>query len=183
MPKKKNDYQIEFGGLKSGWHDFDFEINQTFFEEISSEEEIENFQLRADCRLEKQSTLLVLEVKLTGHLDLSCDRCLIDFKHAVNIEDRVVVKFASLTEQVNTEELIELPFNAHQLNLHQFFYELILLSIPMKRVKSDCNNSANTCDINVLNKLEDFKTEEEEIKNIETDQKWAALKNIKFNPN
>jgi uncharacterized protein len=183
MPKKKNEYQIEFGGLKAGWHNFEFDIEKTFFDQISEEEEIENFQLHADCKLEKQSTLLVLEVKLTGFLSLSCDRCLIDYQHPVEIEERVVVKFASVTEQINTEELIEIPFGAHNLNLQQFFYEMILLSLPMKRVRPDCKNSAATCDIEVLNKLADFKTEEEEIKSKETDQKWAALKNIKFNPN
>ncbi len=183
MPKKKSEYQIEFGGLKPGWHDFNFELNKSFFDEMSSEEEIDGFHLLANCKLEKQSTLLVLEVQLNGALHLSCDRCLIAYQQPIQLEERVVIKFASVSEQINTEDLIEIPFNAHQFNLEQFFYELILLSLPMKRIKPNCKNSAETCDIDVLNQLNQFKTEEEEIKNKETDQTWAALKNIKFNPN
>ncbi len=183
MPKKKSEYQIEFGGLKPGWHDFNFDIRKSFFDEMSSDEEMNDFQLVANCKLEKQSTLLVLNVQLNGALQLSCDRCLIDYEQPVLLEESVVIKFASVSEQINTEDLIEIPFGAHQFNLEQFFYELILLSLPMKRIKPNCKNNTETCDVNVLNKLEAFKTEEEEIKNKETDQTWAALKNIKFNPN
>jgi uncharacterized protein len=183
MPKKKSEYQIAFGGLKNGWHDFQFDIEKKFFDEVGSEEAIEGFELVADCKFEKQSTLLILEAKLQGSLTLSCDRCLIEYQHPVEIEERVVIKFASVSEQVNTEDLIEIPFGSHQLDLHQFLYELILLSLPMKRVKPNCNETKDTCDIVVLEKLEAFNTQEEEIKNKEIDQQWAALKNIKFNPN
>jgi uncharacterized protein len=183
MPKKKNAYQIEFGGLKNGWHDFQFDINETFFDEDrKSEMELSIFHFSIDCRLEKQSTLIVLELSLKGYLDLSCDRCLIAYKHPIQHEERMVVKFASVSEQVHTEELIEIPFGEHQLKLDHVFYEMLLLALPMKRIKPDCKSNAKTCDINVLKKLEDFIPEEKN-DNTDPDSPWSVLKNIKFNQN
>jgi hypothetical protein len=51
-------YDIAFSGLKTGKHDFKFEINQEFFDLFETEQEFFNPKIDVDVHLDKHTTFL-----------------------------------------------------------------------------------------------------------------------------
>ncbi len=66
-------YQIPFLGLKTGFHDFEFELDNAFFAAFEHSE-IQSGDLKANLTLEKQSTMLVLDFQVEGVVEGVCDQ-------------------------------------------------------------------------------------------------------------
>ena len=77
------------------------------------------------------------------------------------------------------DDIISIAANEHELNISQFVYEYIMLSLPLKRVHPDDKDGNSTCDKEVLDKLNDYIVEEEEEDS--KDPRWDGLKDIKLN--
>ena len=71
-------YRIAYQGLTDGLHEFDFEIDDAFFENLEYSE-IKKGNLQAHIVLNKKSQMLDFEVKIKGWVELTCDRCLEDY--------------------------------------------------------------------------------------------------------
>ena len=87
----------------------------------------------------------------------------------------LVVKFG---EEYNDddEELLILPHGEHQLEIAQYLYELIVLSIPAKRVHPDVINGSMHSE--VLDKLEALAPKENHIAPQAIDPRWESLKKL-----
>jgi len=68
------DHTIEFTGLKDGEHDIQFVLEQPFFD-ASGEEEWQGGHVTMDVKLEKSSSLLVVDMTAKGTVKVHCDRC------------------------------------------------------------------------------------------------------------
>jgi len=170
--KTLNRYAIQFSGLKPGTHDFEFEIDKKFFENIEYSE-IKEGKIHVALELEKHSNMLVLNFVLQGDVKVPCDRCGEDFLLPLNDKQRLIVKFGDeLTEE--SEDVITIPRNESEINVAHFIYEYIILALPYKRVHPE-----GKCDKEVLKKLK--KLEEETNKKKTTDPRWDGLKNITLN--
>ena len=86
----------------------------------------------------------------------------------------LVVKFGPEFNDDN-EEILILPREAFEFNVAQFIYELIVLSVPNKRVHP--NVLDGTMDSIALNKLKELEIKEEKTDQ-ETDPRWDKLKNL-----
>jgi uncharacterized metal-binding protein YceD (DUF177 family) len=84
---------------------------------------------------------------------------------------KLIVRFGDEYNNDN-EELLILPYGEHQIDVAQYIYEMIALSIPLKRVSP----SAKDIELEELNEIE--VKEEEQIKEEEIDPRWAALKKL-----
>ena len=164
-------YEISFFGLKVGQHEFEFEIDQKFFE-CFEKSEIKTGNLKAKVVLNKQPGLLELNIRIVGYVQVVCDRCLEDFDMTLKCKGELYVKFGGSYEEID-EKVIVLKANAHHLNLSQFLYEYIHLSIPYKRVHPDDENGNSTCNKEMLNLIQESSFEEE--KQEETDPRWKGL--------
>ena len=56
----KSQYKIQFGGLSFGEHQFEFEVNEKFFEQFS-ESEITEADIQVKANLVKQNTLMHIQ--------------------------------------------------------------------------------------------------------------------------
>ena len=65
-------YDIQFVGLKQGHHRFDYEIENSFFEHYDFDE-FNDVDIKLELGLEKKSTLLELEFKAKGSVNVNCD--------------------------------------------------------------------------------------------------------------
>ncbi|HPR62558.1 MAG TPA: DUF177 domain-containing protein, partial [Prolixibacteraceae bacterium] len=90
-------YEIAFKGLKEGSHRFEYEIDDRFFENIESSL-VNKGKLKAKVDLQKQSNLLIIEMRVKGTVELICDRCLENYNEKVKSKDKLIVKFGSETE-------------------------------------------------------------------------------------
>ncbi len=92
--------------------------------------------LVADVQLEKSETLLVVKAAISGTIELTCDRTDQLFDEPITVVERVVFQFGS-QEVEHTEHLFEIPSGIAQLSLAELFYNMIITSIPMKKLHPD----------------------------------------------
>ena len=176
--KSLQEYRIPFTGLKEGKHQFDFEIDQRFFNEFEYSL-VKNGNLKAEMELDKQETMLILQFSIKGEIFLNCDVCLSDFPINVDISERQIVKFNDDENlEDDTDEIIVLNKNEHEIDVSTLMYEYINLAVPYF---NRCENPGGTqwCDREVLEKLEKLSGSTNESEITDADPRWDALKKIK----
>jgi len=165
-------HKIEFAGLKVGKHQFSFELNKEFFENFSFFD-FNNISLKVDIDLIKKSNLLELNFYAKGSVNVNCDMTNEPFDMPFDKEDFLVVKFG---QEYNDEdnEILVLPFGEHKIILDQYLYELVILSLPRKRVHPGVEDG--TLESEIIEILDELKPSG---LGLETDPRWEKLKKIK----
>ena len=132
-------YTIAYKGLKNGSYDFDFQVDNKLFEAYEAEE-----ILGGDCRvkvvLNRSESMLEAHVEIEGEVICECDRCLEECSIAIDYAGDLVVKFSDESDYYDGEVMWISP-SEDMLNLTQYIYESIILSLPYSRVHKDgeCN--------------------------------------------
>jgi uncharacterized metal-binding protein YceD (DUF177 family) len=175
--KVTNEFLIPFIGLKLGKHPFEFQINKSFFDSFEYHE-YEDCDIKVSVILEKKSTLLELSFKHKGTVTVPCDVTNEIFPLEIKGKIKLVVNFGEEFNNDN-EELLILPYGEHQIDLSQYIYEMIVLSVPLKRVHPGINEGTlQTETLEKLTKLS-VKEQKKEIKKEEdTDPRWDKLKQL-----
>ncbi len=168
--KMFNEFKIPFVGLKEGNHHFDYQIGKEFFDAFGYNE-FDQMDFKVEIQLDKKSTMMELFFTAQGIVNTLCDVTGEEFDLDVTGEFPLIVKFGEVFNNDN-EELLIIPHTAYELELHQYIYELIVLSIPQKRVKSGT--------VTTMKKVEevDKTLQTKEDKNKEIDPRWDQLKQL-----
>lgn len=166
----KRTYLISFVGLKIGFHDFEYEINDAFFEGFEYSI-IHKGDVNVHLRLEKKETMFIAHYQADGFVTTTCDRCTDELKLPVKGEFQIIYKFGR--EISEDENLIVLPEEAYQLDVSEAIYELITISLPAKKVhpKGECNEEM----LELISKYSvgfDSDEEEEEDEWEDEDEDW-----------
>ena len=121
----------------------------------------------------KKSTLLELEFILKGVVNLNCDLTNEPFDFEIQHVAPLVVKFG---QEYNDEddEILVLPHGEHKLFVDQYIFELIVLSLPPKRIHPGVEDGSLKSEM--LDILEDLKPKENS--NL-ADPRWEQLKSLK----
>ncbi len=176
--KNLKDYLISFAGLKIGKHQFDYQLDNTFFANFDYTE-FNSAAIEVDLVLEKKTTMLELNFKHKGTVNVPCDVSGVDFDLPIKGKLKLIVKFG---EEFNNEndELLILPHGEFQLDVSQYLYETIVLSVPVKRVHPGVEDgSLETDALSTLEKLAPkIKEEEKQDQEEKIDPRWAALKKL-----
>jgi uncharacterized metal-binding protein YceD (DUF177 family) len=175
--KQTKEYTIPFVGLKLGKHKFEYQISNAFFE-IFDYNEFQNSDIKVNVVLDKQSNLLELNFKHEGTINVPCDMTGEDFDMPIKGKLKLIVRFGEDFNNDN-EELLILPFGEFEIDIAQYIYELIVLSIPQRRVHPGIKDgSLNTEALTKLKELtiKEQKKEKKEEENI--DPRWDKLKQL-----
>ena len=175
--KVTNEYLIPFIGLKNGKHQFDYQINKKFFDAYDYHE-FEDCDIKVNIVLEKRSTMLELSLKHKGTVHVPCDLTNEMFDLPIKGKIKVVVQFGDEFNNDN-EELLILPHGEHQIDVSQFIYEMIILSIPLKRIHPGVKDGSLKTE--VLEKLNELTVTEHKKENKEEDNidpRWDKLKQL-----
>ena len=176
--KALKQFSIPFTGLKLGKHQFDFEIDKSFFDAFEYSL-VKNGALKVDVELDKQETMLILHFHIVGTIQLNCDKCLAEFGQQIEINERQIVKFAEDELESDDLEIIDLNRKESEIDVSEMIYEFINVAIPYIN-NCDQAGQGQTCDpemIATLEKLSSGATTDEEEKS--DDPRWAALKKLK----
>jgi uncharacterized metal-binding protein YceD (DUF177 family) len=168
-------YLIPFLGLKIGKHQFDYQVDNTFFAHFDYDE-FNNASVKVNIILEKKSTLLELEIKHKGTVNVPCDVSGEEFDLAIKGNLKLVVKFGDAFNDEN-EELLIIPHGEFQINVAQYIYESIVLSVPLRRIHPGVKDGSLTEVIEKLESLAPKENKESEQKN-EIDPRWENLKKL-----
>jgi len=167
------EFHISFTGLKDGQHSFDFQIGKAFFEAFE-EDRIEDSNINLKLHLNKSDSMLQWDFEFDGQVQVACDRCTGLFWHPIELKELLIIKFGPETIE-ESENILVLNETEHEVQLEQYIYEFISLSLPMKLTHPEDEDGNSDCDMDFL---ENF-TNEEAANDEEIDPRWAALKNLK----
>ncbi len=175
--KVTNEFLIPFIGLKLGKHQFDYQINKTFFDRFEYHE-FENCDIKVEVVLDKKSTMLELSFKHKGTVNVPCDLTSELFDLPIKGKIKVVVQFGEEFNDEN-EELLILPHGEHQIDIAQYIYEMIALSVPFKRVHPGVKDGTLQNEtLEKLNALTIKEQKKESIKEENIDPRWDKLKQL-----
>ena len=166
-------FDIQFVGLKLGSHQYEYKIEQTFFE-LFEFEEYNSVDVKITIQLEKKATLLDLHFLAEGFVNVNCDVTNEPYSQAIQSEFSLVVKFGPEFNDDN-EEILILPHEDYEFNAAQFIYEMIVLAVPNKRVHPKILDG--TMKSEALNKLKELEIKKEKTV-ANTDPRWDKLKNL-----
>ena len=171
---KQKEYTIPFSGLKQGKHNFNFEIDKTFFDSFGYDD-FNDAKINVAVFLNKTSTMMELDFDASGTVNVACDITSEPYDQAIASELHLVVKFG---DEYNDEddEILIIPHGEHQLNVAQFIYEMSVLAVPQKRVHPGVADG--TLESEVLDKLQELQPKEKEENKEENDPRWDELKKL-----
>ena len=173
--KDLKQFNIPFVGLKEGNHLFDYQIDNTFFEAFEFQE-YNNTNVKATVDFNKKSSLIELNFNVSGTVNIPCDLTGELFDQEIEGNLPLIVKFGPEFNDEN-EEILILPYEEYQINIAQYIYELIVLSVPSKRVHPGVIDG--TLDSEALKKLKELEPKiEKPVVEEATDPRWDKLKNL-----
>ncbi len=169
------EFSIPIKGLGIGVHEYDFEIDDSFFKHFENSP-VQQGKLMLHLSIDKQSSMYVLDFDFEGGINTACDRCLADIMLPTAGSQRLLVKFSEDVGE-SDDDIIYISRDAAFLNIAQYAFEYICLAIPISKVY-DCHlDEPMPCNEKVVNYLMD--NNEEKIQNNKDNPLWDALKNLK----
>ncbi len=175
--KKTKEFLIPFVGLKLGKHHFEYQIDNAFFE-IFEYHEFQNSDIKVNVVLDKKSNMLEISFKHEGIVNVPCDVTGEDFDLPIKSKMKLIVRFGEEFNNDN-EELLILPFGEFEVDIAQYVYEMIVLSVPLKRVHPGVKDGSLQSE--ALKKLDELavkNTKQESKKEENIDPRWDKLKQL-----
>lgn len=170
--KELREFTIQFQGLKIGKHQFEYSIDNKFFETFNYDE-FKSSELKVELDFEKKSNLFELLFRIKGKVEVPCDLSNEYYHQEIEASVPLVVKFGEEYNDEN-EEILILPHEAYQFNIAQYIYEGVILAVPKKRIHPKVKDG--TLESETLNKLKEHMIDRETDKNI--DPRWDKLKDL-----
>ncbi|MDR1226888.1 MAG: DUF177 domain-containing protein [Prevotellaceae bacterium] len=176
-----NAYSVPIGDLPVGKHEFEFEVNDEFFAHFEGSEVL-SAAVRVCLDVEKSSEVSHLLFGMEGTATVECDRCLDELELPVEFDGELMVYLSTSPtvskgeEEMEEDDTVFLLAGESNLNLAQYIYESICLSLPMQRVHLDDEHGNTTCNPEMVAKLKELQGEAQQIK--EANSPWSKLKNL-----
>lgn len=189
--RRKKEFDIAFSGLKIGTHEFEFQIANDFFD-LFEYDEFNSVNVDVKATLIKKETLMELYLSQTGTVNIPCDVTGENFDLPIENNWQIIIKFGEEYNDDN-EQLLIIPYSEYQVNIAQYIYEMIALSVPVKRVHPSIAadyevDDFDEDDFDFLQEYneDDFADEDEDDptddsnqnKNKEIDPRWDELKKL-----
>lgn len=149
-----NLYTIPVKGLSVGKHQYGFLIDKKFFEDFENSQ-ILGASLKVDVDLERSETWIRIVSAIQGTISVECDRCLDELVIPLKTEASLLVRFVKNEDEPEEGlETITLDPSEAILDLRQFFYDYICLSMPIQMVHEE-----GKCDPEMIARLENARGE------------------------
>jgi len=146
-------FDIAFVGLKPGIHEYEYNVADKFFIEYG-EQDFKNCTAQIKLNLDKQNGFMLLRFEVGGKLELSCDRCGNHLPLDLWDEFKIIVKMVEEPELMNNQEedpdVYYISRGESHINVSDWIYEFINLSIPMQRMCDEEEIGGPYCNKEVL---------------------------------
>jgi uncharacterized metal-binding protein YceD (DUF177 family) len=185
-------YKIDLLSSGLGGKTFEFEIGNDFFAEIGGLIQRGNIHTTVVCL--SAGSVYKFRIHSIGTVIVPCDRCLSDLELRIETADDLNVKLGS--EYADDGDCVIVPESEGYLDLAQFIYEFIALSMPMT-----CCHEPGKCDDAMMHELSRHQSTRSGFEDVEqenstengdapddemgedsdepVDSRWAALKQLK----
>ena len=177
---RNREYEIAFVGLKPGVHEFSYLIDDRFFEAYQ-QQDFRNCKANVKLLLEKKTGFLQLKFEVGGTLETICDRCNNNLPLQLWDDFNITVKMVEDPEAANEQEddpdMYYIAQGESHLDVSNWIYEFINLSIPMQKTCSFEKMDGPHCNPQALDVLK--KMEPEEKKQIKENPIWKGLEKFR----
>jgi uncharacterized metal-binding protein YceD (DUF177 family) len=174
----RREFEIAFVGLKPGVHEFNYKIDDRFFEEYG-DQDFWDCQATVKLILEKTTNFMMLRFQVGGTLKVVCDRCSSNLPLNLFEDFTVTIKAVENPDEMNdTEEdpdVFYISRGESHLHAAPMIYEFINLSVPMQKECEFEDMNGPHCDADAREALEKMRAAEEEGKN----PVWKGLEKFK----
>ena len=173
MKKEDNIFTIPLAGLPFGHTDYQYVINDSFFEDRDYSE-VKKGVVNLHLGVEKMETMFVLTLNFEGKVVLQCDRCGDDYEQGIKDSAEIYLKYGAGKDDED-EDVIIITKNDSEFDLSDLIYEYIILSLPIHRTHDD----ESLCNQEVLAKLHNFSQVEAEHEEEEENPWKQMMKDLK----
>ncbi len=177
--KHNREYEIAWQGLKLGVHTFQYELNDRFVEEKGKEDaDFKDLDALVTLRFDKKNNFFLCHFDIDGSITVACDRCGDDFKMRLWDEFDLVIKLTGTEEAEEIDEdsdVVFIPRSETVLDISNWIYEFLLLSVPLQRVHPEKADGTTECNPEALKLLDKLTEPEEKPKN----DIWKGLEALK----
>lgn len=185
-------FDILFKGLASGLHHFEWSLDDDFFAAFESDE-IHGGTVQVGLELEKSAAGLGLEFVIEGMVRVDCDRCAEECEVPVEFDGGFRVRTSGVGESVKggksnsgkgstsgecdfDGEIMWLAEGEGVLNVAQYLYESVILSLPMQRTHPDCKPAG----VRFVSEEEFVRAEHgSEMQKMSDNPEWQKLEELK----
>lgn len=150
-------YIIQFAGLKEGRHEFEFDVDDLFFEQFESSE-IKKGKLSVTVILDKNRQVFEMGFFIKGTVQCICDRCLDELDLPLQYQGKLFFKFGEESYEL-TDEIIILSSSEYKVDISQYIYEFIHLALPYRKIHPDINGKSG-CNSGMIQKLDSLTNNE-----------------------
>lgn len=176
----KRDYYIAFVGLKPGVHEFNYEISDKFFE-VFQQQDFTDCHAQVKLLLDKKSSFMLLKFEIGGSLTVPCDRCNNDLRLDLWDEFHITVKMVDEPDMMNEQEgdpdVYYVSRGESHINVENWIYEFINLSIPMHKTCGFDGDRVSQCNEEALKMLDKLETEKPPMPDV--NPIWKGLEQFK----
>jgi uncharacterized metal-binding protein YceD (DUF177 family) len=149
----RREFEIAFVGLKPGIHEYHYEVDNKFFANYS-QADFTNCQASIHLKLEKNTSFMMLKFEIGGSVNVICDRCGNTLNMDLWDEFNMVIKQVENPDEMNESEedpdIFYISRTESHLQLADWIYEFVSLSIPMQRMCDEQEMGGPQCNKEIL---------------------------------
>jgi len=149
-----SEYNIPFGSCSNGVHPFEYDLTDEFFS-LFPDCGFEKARIHVKVSLLKQERQLQFDFHLEGVVVLPCDRCLEEYQQSLIGDYTLYGKFGEGNSE-DELDVIWLRQEAQEVNISQYLYEYVILSLPMRKVHPDKPGGRPGCDPEMIDLLKNL---------------------------
>lgn len=175
----RREFEIAFVGLKPGIHEYNYEITDKFFERFH-QQDFNNCKANVKLTLDKKNGFMLLKFEIGGSLLANCDRCnnelMLELWDEFNIAVKIVEEPELMNDQEDDPDVYYISRGDNHIDVADWIYEFINLSIPMQKVCGLNDKNGTACNKEALEALKKMEPEETENKD---NPIWKGLEKFK----
>lgn len=151
--KALKSFTINFASLADGDHLFDYQIDNKFLKHFEATL-VHEATIDVKLLFVKFFNTLELNFNISGTVLTPCDVCSEEFNLAIEGQEQIIVKIVNeMPTEADELNVVYLEENSSSINIAEMLYELLTLSIPMRKVHPNDKKGNPTCDPSVLSFL------------------------------
>jgi uncharacterized metal-binding protein YceD (DUF177 family) len=176
---RRREFEIAFVGLKPGVHEYNYSIDDKFFEAFQ-QQDFRNCKAHVKLLLDKKSGFMLLKFEVGGAMEVTCDRCNNNLPLELWDEFNITVKMVEDPELMNNQEddpdMYYVSQGDSHIDVANWIYEFINLSLPMQKTCQYETMDGPYCNVDALNMLKKMEPEENIVKE---NPIWKGLEKFK----
>ncbi len=159
----RREFEIAFVGLKPGIHEYNYEITDKFFDRFQ-QQDFTDCKASVKLSLDKKNGFMLLKFEIGGSVAAICDRCNNELTLELWDEFNIMVKMVEEPELMNEQEddpdVYYISRGESHIDVADWIYEFINLSIPMQKVCGLNDKSKPACNQEALDALKKMEHED-----------------------